>query len=175
MPRPRKPKKGGKSAIEAALAAPAKLILPEPEEIDPNEPPEAEELRQASALAQFRHKHLGTPLDLKGDAAEKWADSQLTELLPLAVAELKDTLMHSGSRKERMEAAKQVLDSTGRGKSERAVQNTPAIVINLGGGANLTPWRTINGEVQRESTSDGRAVGDGSAQSGGPGGVPGAP
>lgn len=83
---------------------------------------------------------LEAPVGLTGEAAEQHADAKLVALLPAAVGEL-EWMLKYGDDKQRENAAKQVLDSTGRGKREVAGASTPSIVINLSPGAAL-PWRT---------------------------------
>ncbi len=151
-----------KSPVDASMAnlpPLAKAIIPgtTPEVIPDNvDAASVEALQRLEALQEYKLSRLKVPTNLSADEAEKWADSELVSLLPRAVGELKGRLLH-GDTKERWEAAKQVLESTGRGKSEKAVSSTPSIIIQLGGNAeqvNLYPWRkgstnaqVVDGEV----------------------------
>jgi hypothetical protein len=84
---------------------------------------------------------LGTPTGLQGVEAEKWADSKLVEMLPLAVAEVEYQLKF-GDDAQREKAAGKVLDATGRGKKEQQGNSAPTIIlVGAGtGGALNYPW-----------------------------------
>ena len=106
--------------------------------------------RRARELSEFEYRTLGIPKGLQGEEAEKFVDAELVALSPLAVGVLKHQLVYGKSQKERMEAARQVLESTGKGKREAVASSSPSIVIQLGGPGGLQlPWRspTVNGEV----------------------------
>jgi hypothetical protein len=79
------------------------------------------------------------PEGLEGEAAEKWADKKIVELLPLAVSELEYQLKY-GSDEQRERATAKVLDANGRGKAEKAVGANQQIIINFPGGQAALPW-----------------------------------
>jgi len=108
-------------------------------------------------LAQRAHeklmKFLKIPDGLEGDAAERFADARLSSLLPVAVGILEDQLKH-GSRDEKRNAAKQILESNGRGKREAIAASSPPIVIQVSGGGVSLPWRQekeVQGQVVVET------------------------
>ncbi len=87
-----------------------------------------------------RSNLLKVPEGLTGKEAEKWSDERLVEYLPKAVGELGYQLKY-GSDKQRMEAARMVLDATGRGKKENAPSLAPTLVfMGQGGGQFFNPW-----------------------------------
>ena len=103
-------------------------------------------------------KFLKIPEGLTGDEAEKFADSRLASLLPVAVGVIEDQLKH-GTRDEKRNAAKQILESNGRGKREAVAATAPPIVIQVTGGAGVTlPWRQekeVAGEVLSQEPKGG--------------------
>lgn len=94
---------------------------------------------------------LKLPAGLTGADAEEWADKKAVELLPSAMAEIEYQLYY-GDDGQRREAARDVLDMTGRRRREGGGTVVPTIVLNLGGG-NMLPWeRTVNAEVATGTT-----------------------
>jgi hypothetical protein len=86
-----------------------------------------------------RHKFLKVPDALEGDEADKFVTKRLASLAPAALAEVEYRLK-LGDGEERYEAALQVLDRTGFGKTDKAnAPTSPIIVINAGGGFQA-PW-----------------------------------
>lgn len=80
------------------------------------------------------------PPGLTGDAATRWAQEQLVNMLPEAVAEIA-WVMKYGSDKQRMEASDRVLAANGLSKREAAAApNAGMIVLNFGSGATGVPW-----------------------------------
>jgi len=106
-----------------------------------------------SAIARLdaRHQFLKVPANLEGDAADKFVTGRLASLAPAALAEVEYRLK-LGSGDERYDAALEVLDRTGFGKTDKGgVGSSPIIVINAGG--NLAPpWS------QRAQTVDAQVV-----------------
>lgn len=102
-----------------------------------------ESVRLGKGAGRFaaRLSALGTPTGLQGVEAEKWADSKLVEMLPLAVAEVEYQLKF-GDDAQREKAAGKVLDATGRGKKEQQGNSAPTIIlVGAGtGGALNYPW-----------------------------------
>lgn len=88
--------------------------------------------------ARGRQDFVKMPQGLEGAAAEAWADTKMVNLTPLALAELEYQLV-LGDNDERWRAAKQVLESTGRGKKEQSGAGvSPILIIN--GAALVKPW-----------------------------------
>lgn len=87
---------------------------------------------------------LKVPKDLNGADAEEWADRKAVELLPAALAEIEYQLYY-GDDAQRREAARDVLDMTGRRRREVGGNMAPTIVLNMPGYA---PWeKVVNAEV----------------------------
>lgn len=100
--------------------------------------PDNNEDEIAVRSARSRQDFVKMPQDLEGAAAEAWADAKMVNLTPLALAELEYQLV-LGDNDERWRAAKQVLESTGRGKKEQSVNGaSPILIIN--GAALIKPW-----------------------------------
>lgn len=92
----------------------------------------------AGAALDARMRVLRVPSKLTGEKAEEWADSRLTELLPLAIADL-EWKLRFGSDAQKERASQRVLDATGRSKSEKNnFPTAPIITINMGGAS--LPW-----------------------------------
>lgn len=95
-----------------------------------------------------RQTFLKVPQGLTDAAAEEWADKKLINLLPDAIAEAEYRLK-LGDDDQRWSAAKQILESTGRGKKEAMNGGaSPLVIINMGAGSKL-PWSTkpVGGEL----------------------------
>jgi hypothetical protein len=102
-----------------------------------------------------------TPMGLKGADAEEWADAQLNEALPEAVAELRFQLKY-GDDKQRMDAARDVLDATGKRRRDGGAGGGATIIVNVG----ALPWekkreKVTDGEVTRREETTLPATGDG--------------
>jgi hypothetical protein len=85
-----------------------------------------------------RNKMLKVPANLKGGAAEKWADDKLVELLPLAVSVYEERLRF-GNDEQRFKAAKEVAAATGRGPREAGGRIGALIVIQANGADATVP------------------------------------
>lgn len=96
-------------------------------------------------------EHFKAPTDLKGSAAEKFFDEEVTNLLPFAAVVLKKNLL-LGDEDQQMQAADRVMNATGRGKKEAAGAQGNSITIVMPGadGGVHKPWKNpavVNGEV----------------------------
>jgi hypothetical protein len=102
-----------------------------------------------------------TPADLAGEAAETYVTDKLVRLLPDAVAELEFQLKF-GDDKQRMEAARDVLDANGMRKRDAVTAGGQTIVLNVNG---PLPWAisgtpaTIEGKVTDAKIQLGEASG----------------
>lgn len=88
---------------------------------------------------------LKMPEGLSGADAEDWADKKAVELLPQAMAQIEYDLKY-GDDSQRREAARDVLDMTGRRRRDGMVASAPTIVLNLGGG-HMLPWEKASAQV----------------------------
>lgn len=137
----RKETKGEKKVIVAlpakAVDALLKVDAPAPLAIDDD----SDDRRQALAAKQYEkwRQFIGVKDDLQGDEAEKWSDAKLTNLLPVAVAQVESDLKY-GSPEQRARAADKILNANGRGKRDPITASAPPIVINMVNGGDL-PWR----------------------------------
>lgn len=106
---------------------------------------QAQEASKLSVLAGRYAARLGvskTPQDLKGGDAEEYAAKKLVEMLPAAVHEVEHQLKF-GDDKQRMDAARDVLDANGMRRKEQVGNMVPPIVLNFTG---VLPW------MQQEKT-----------------------
>lgn len=126
-----------------------------------------EALRDAgSAVGHFatRMAMMKAPTGLSGPEAEQWADRKMVEFLPLAAVAVGYNLKF-GDSKERIEAARIVLDATGRSKREIAGGTQPLLILNFGGGQVSLPWsqganaKVVEGKVVDAQKPDGKAAG----------------
>lgn len=84
------------------------------------------------------------PEGLDTAEAEEWTQKKMVALLPAAVAELEYQLKF-GDDRQRMDAARDVLDANGMRKRDAITASGQTIVLNI---ANL-PWSpVVNGEVK---------------------------
>jgi hypothetical protein len=102
------------------------------------------------------------PQNLTGADAEEWADKKSVDLLPDALAQIEYDLKY-GDDGQRREAARDVLDMTGRRRREGGGNVAPTIVLNLGG---ALPWERVNekvtaGTVTRVEAGKDAAAGNG--------------
>lgn len=143
-----------REAAQKALASPLKDLGTVP----PTQPsntrtdalPLAEQMEgratEAGKLALMAGKHaarrglLPVP-DLKGGEAEEYAQRKLVDLLPQAVTELEQQLTY-GDDKQRIEAARDVLDANGMRRREQVGNMVPPIVLNFTG---VLPWMQVPG------------------------------
>lgn len=117
---------------------------------------EGEEAKAAAATSlakrvgkwAARSALMKTPSGLSGAEAEEWADKNLNEALPEAVAELRYQLRY-GDDKQRMDAARDVLDATGKRRKDGGVSGGATIIVNVG----TLPW-----EKKREKVTDGEVT-----------------
>jgi hypothetical protein len=109
---------------------------------------------------------LKLPPNLSGADAEEWADRKAVELLPHALAQIEYDLLY-GDDGQRREAARDVLDMTGRRRRDGGGNVAPTIVLNLGAG-NMLPWerageKVTTGTATRVEAGANAAAGDGPA------------
>jgi hypothetical protein len=115
------------------------LLAPEPVEDVQTE--EKAAITRMDSRRMARREYFGAPTKLQGADAEEWGDKKLVELVPEAVAELEYQLK-LGDDEQRFRAAKQVLDSTGRGKREVGAGGSSPIIMLVGAGPGpvQAPW-----------------------------------
>lgn len=90
-----------------------------------------DKLAMRATQKDARRELVPVPVELEGEAAEKWADEKIVKLLPRAVAEIEFQLEY-GSDEQRERAANKILDATGRGKTERgSAGSAPIILLNM--------------------------------------------
>jgi len=124
----------------------------------------AERVGKRLAERAVRMALLKMPQGLEGADAEEWADKKAVELLPSAMAQIEYDLLY-GDDSQRREAARDVLDMTGRRRRDGGGSVTPTIILNLGGG-NMLPWEKASAKVTagtatRIEAGANAAVGDG--------------
>jgi len=103
---------------------------------------EATKLAIAAGKLTARRGLLPVPEGLKGGDAEEYAQKKLVDMLPQAVTELEHQLTY-GDDKQRIDAARDVLDANGMRRREMAGNMVPPIVLNFNG---VLPW------MQQEKT-----------------------
>lgn len=101
---------------------------------------EAGRLAMLAGKSAARRGLLPVP-DLKGGDAEEYAQKRLVEMLPAAVTELEHQLTY-GDDKQRIDAARDVLDANGMRRREQAGNMVPPIVLNFTG---VLPWMQVPG------------------------------
>lgn len=109
----------------------------------------------APQIASDGHDHLlpfnDIPQPAKTDldtpeAAQSWAERELIKATPRATQEMINQLRR-GNAKERMEAAKQVLDRAGLVGAQKVQRQAPVVVINANVLGNL-PWVKKQGSIE---------------------------
>lgn len=95
-------------------------------------------IRQKAAEARLRVRRKAVPIPegLDGALAEEWADRELVNLLPVAVANLKHDLLY-GDERARSEATDKVLRANGRSQRESLTGGGQTIILNIGS----NPWK----------------------------------
>lgn len=96
----------------------------------------------ADVAFQARKQLANMPDGLKGDAALKWSQEKMIDLLPEAVANIAHDLRY-GSDKQREAATDRVLRANGMDKRDAnaGMGGQGLIVLNLGnGGGESIPW-----------------------------------
>lgn len=142
--------KARREVAQKALASPLKDLGTVEPAAPNNALPLAEQMEgratEAGKLALMAGKHaarrglLPVP-DLKGGEAEEYAQRKLVDLLPQAVTELEQQLTY-GDDKQRIEAARDVLDANGMRRREQVGNMVPPIVLNFTG---VLPWMQVPG------------------------------
>lgn len=83
---------------------------------------------------ELRNKLVPTPKDLTGAAADEYVERKITELQPIAIAEMEWQLRFGGDA-ERAKAARDILDAGGHGKKDRVGASANMIIIQMGNGS----------------------------------------
>ena len=83
---------------------------------------------------ELRNKLVPTPKDLTGAAADEYVERKITELQPIAIAEMEWQLRFGGDA-ERAKAARDILDAGGHGKKDRIGASANMIIIQMGNGS----------------------------------------
>lgn len=91
------------------------------------------EANRIAKREELRNKLVPTPRDLTGAAADEYVERKITELQPIAIAEMEWQLRFGGDA-ERAKAARDILDAGGHGKKDRVGASANMIIINMGGG-----------------------------------------
>lgn len=98
---------------------------------------EAASMGSAVGRRLARQQYLKAPEDLEGDEAERWAKAKMVALKPEAAVAYEEALKF-GDRKERMEAARLVLDHD---KKEAQLAHSAPIVIQIADPSSIRlPW-----------------------------------
>jgi hypothetical protein len=98
----------------------------------------------------------GLTKPLEGKEAEDWADAKIVSELPVALAELSHQLRYSRDSDTRAKAARQFIESAGRGKREAAMAGGSPIIILTASGTVEGPWRTA--AVKARNVVEGKLV-----------------
>lgn len=94
----------------------------------------------ADVAHQSRRQMAGMPEGLSGDAATKWAQEKMADLLPEAVANVAYDLRY-GTDKQRDVATERVLKAAGMDRKEAGTHTQQGlIVLQLGAGDSEIPW-----------------------------------
>lgn len=166
-PARRKPKSGiaaeQEKAVEKVLAAVPQGADRQNETLDEFKRKQAEKIGKRVAERAMRLALVKMPEGLSGAEAEEWADKKTLELLPVAIAQIEYDLLY-GDDGQRREAARDILDMTGRRRRDAAGAAPPTIVLNLGG-SSLMPWekneKVTTGTATRIEAQKAPADGDG--------------
>lgn len=98
------------------------------------------EVKTALRGENYRRKLVPVPEGLTGADADDYVERRITELQPVAIAEMERQLRF-GNDTERGKAARDLLDAGGHGKKDRLGVGANMIVINMSGnnGGNGSP------------------------------------
>lgn len=108
----------------------ATALAAAPDLADGEQAVESARLVRAQAREKTRREFLNVPSGLAGADAEEYVERKLSELAPIAVAELEYRL-RLGSDDQRYDAALKALEATGHGKKEKG-GGAPQVII-IGG------------------------------------------
>jgi hypothetical protein len=96
------------------------------------------EVKTALRGENYRRKLVPVPEGLTGADADDYVERRITELQPVAIAEMERQLRF-GNDSERDKASRFLLDAGGHGKKDRLGVGANMIVINMGGSGNGSP------------------------------------
>lgn len=122
------------------------VVNSEPEPLDLTSPKAGQDFGPGDLVPIPKREDLETPA-----AAQQWAENELAKATPRAAQELIAQL-RKGDKKERLAAAKEILDRAGVQAKERNTINAPVIVLTAKVVQNL-PWakkqlsKVIEGEL----------------------------
>ena len=116
---------------------------------------------EESSLAVVKYKESIRNVQTPGEQisvaqSEEWSKVRLAQLAPAAIAELERQLKFSGVDKQRLDAAREILDRAGMSKNDMAVQakqSAAPIIVLIGKGAIVPPWsqksdkKVVEGEI----------------------------
>lgn len=153
-------KKSGCSPV-FCLAEDAAPVLELPEELQGNK--DIEQATRKDALVQWsneaafanRHRRIGTPdgaAEMTAEDTEQFVNKKKAELSVIAIGEAEDRLKY-GTKAERWDAAKYVLDASGHGKSDKLGISMPSIVIIDRNSIANPPWAKKKSSVTVDSTA----------------------
>lgn len=104
-----------------------------------------QEVLYARRGENYRRKLVPVPEGLVGAEADEFVERRITELQPVAIAEVERQLRF-GNDTERGKAARDLLDAGGHGKKDRLGVGANMIVINMGSSGSPPPLPYV-GEV----------------------------
>jgi hypothetical protein len=96
------------------------------------------EVQTAQRGETYRRRLVPVPEGLTGADADDFVERRITELQPVAIAEMERQLRF-GNDAERGKAARDLLDAGGHGKKDRLGAGANMIVINMGSSSNGSP------------------------------------
>lgn len=96
------------------------------------------EVETAQRGESYRRKLVPVPVGLVGAEADEFVERRITELQPVAIAEMERQLRY-GNDTERGKAARDILDAGGHGKKDRLGVGANMIIINMGGSSGSNP------------------------------------
>jgi hypothetical protein len=96
------------------------------------------EVARAQRGEKYRRELVPVPEGLTGADADDFVERRITELQPVAIAEMERQLRY-GNDAERDKASRFLLDAGGHGKKDRLGVGANMIVINMGGGNGGNP------------------------------------
>lgn len=123
---------------------------PSPALINNEEKQFEKEVDRALRTERYRRELVPVPVGLTGADADDFVERRITELQPVAIAEMERQLRF-GNDTERGKAARDLLDAGGHGKKDRLGVGANMIVINMGSGTSPPPLPYV-GEIVDAAT-----------------------